>query len=71
MHISLYFTGMMKLLTRIIINAYYLFWVIYIPLAGELTKADPYEITFGYYLNIAAPAIYIAASIFSYFYSYD
>ena len=71
MYASLYFSGIKKLLARLVINAYYLFWIIYLPLAGELTKADPFEITAGYYLNIAAPVIYIAASLFSYFYSYD
>ncbi len=71
MYVSLYFAGAIKLAARLAINGYYLFWVIYLPLAGELTKADPYEISFGYYLNIAAPAVYIAASLFSYFYSYD
>jgi hypothetical protein len=71
MFTSLYFTGLIKLISRLLINAYYLFWIIYLPLAGEITKANPYDITSGYYINIAVPGIYIAASLFSYFYSYD
>lgn len=71
MFITLYFSGFLKLVIRFVMNAYYLFWIIYLPLAGELTKADPYQITTGYYLNIIAPAIYITASLFSYFYSYE
>ena len=71
MIITIYLTGLTRFLIRISINAYYLFWIIYLPLAGELTKADPYRITAGYYINIAVPVIYIIASLFSYFYSYD
>ncbi len=68
---TLYITGLTRLLIRALLNAYYLFWIIYLPLAGELTKADPYRLTPGYYVNIAVPAIYIVASLFSYFYSYE
>lgn len=64
---SLYFTGFARMLTRVIINLYYLFWIIYLPLAGELTKAEPHEICTGYYLNIAVPVVFIAASLFSYY----
>ncbi len=71
MLISLYFSGLVKLIVRILVNGYYLFWIIYLPMAGELTKANPHEITAGYYLNIAVPAVYIITSLFGYFYSYD
>lgn len=71
MIVSLYFTGMVKLVIRVVLNSYYLFWVIYLPLAGELTKADPFEICFGYYLNIVVAAIYISSSFISYFYYYE
>ncbi|MBN2401356.1 MAG: hypothetical protein JXN64_03060 [Spirochaetes bacterium] len=64
---SYYLKGITKLLTRSFINAYYLFWIVYIPFAGGLTKAQPYDITYGYYLNIAVPAIFIAASLADYF----
>ncbi len=71
MLITLYFTGVIKLAVRILVNGYYLFWIIYLPLAGELTQANPHEITPGYYVNIAVPAIYLISSLFSYFYSYE
>ena len=64
---SIYFSGLVKLVIRLLVNAYYLFWIIYLPLAEELTKADPYEICFGYYLNVAVPFIYLITSLLSYF----
>jgi hypothetical protein len=67
MWVSIFYEGLVRLLVRTLLNAYYLVWVIYIPLAGELTKADPYRLSYGYYINIAAPAVYILASLFSYF----
>lgn len=48
---------------RVIINAYYLFWVIYIPLAKGFTPAQPHSICVGYYLNIAVPVVYLLASL--------
>ena len=54
------------LVLRLLVNMYYLFWVIYLPAAGELTKADPFQITAGYYVNIAVPATYILAVIISF-----
>ncbi len=54
------------LVLRVLVNMYYLFWVIYLPMAGELTKADPYEITVGYYVNIAVPAVYILVAAVSF-----
>jgi hypothetical protein len=62
-----YLTGLKRLLIRSFINVYYLFWIIYIPLSSGLTKAQPHEIYFGYYLNIAVPVIFIAASLAGYY----
>ena len=71
MFISLYYRGSIKLIIRLLINSYYLFWIVYIPLAGELTKADPHEICIGYYINIAVSIIFIISSLLSYYYSYE
>ena len=59
---SLYIPPLFALLTRSLVNLYYLGWVIYLHLAGELTKA-PYELTNGYYVNLAIPSVYIVLSI--------
>lgn len=67
MWISLLFAGLPKLLVRVILNLYYLIWIIYLPLAGQLLKADPYRLCIGYYFNIAVPVIYIAVSLYSYY----
>jgi hypothetical protein len=67
MFASIYFTGLIKLVLRLLINCYYLFWIIYLPVVGELTKAKPYELYFGYYLNIAVPVIFITFSVLNYF----
>ncbi len=48
---------------RIIINAYYLFWVMYIQFGEGLTKAHPHALCAGYYLNIIVPIVYILASL--------
>ena len=62
-----YFRGLKRLIPRLLVNAYYLFWIIYIPLTEGLTKAKPHQITYWYYLDIAVPVIFIAASVLSYF----
>ncbi len=64
---SLFFTGRIKYMVRMALNLYYLFWVIYLPLAGELIKAQPHVITPGYYVNIAVPLIYMVLASLSYF----
>jgi hypothetical protein len=64
---SLYFSGQYVLLARVLLNFYYLVWVIYVPLAEGLTHANPHWIIFGYFLNIAVPLIYIFAGIWSFF----
>ncbi len=66
MWISIFFQGLWRLAVRVALNAYYLFWVIYLPLAGELTRANPHSISIGYYVNIAAPIFYILASLYSF-----
>jgi len=66
MIVSIFFKGLWRLAVRVALNAYYLFWVIYLPLAGELTRANPHSISIGYYVNIAAPVFYILASLYSF-----
>lgn len=63
MFASLYVRWRFFLWIRIIINAYYLFWAIYIPLGPGFTPAQPHTICAGYYLNLAVPIVYIAASL--------
>ncbi|MCX7677878.1 MAG: hypothetical protein N2316_01535 [Spirochaetes bacterium] len=48
---------------RIAVNAYYLFWIVYIPLTEGLVKANPHRICAGYYLNVIVPIVYLGASI--------
>ncbi|MDY6935074.1 MAG: hypothetical protein SVZ03_12740 [Spirochaetota bacterium] len=71
MLVSPFISGLKRVLIRVLLNVYYLFWVIYLPLAGELTKAEPHEISFGYYLNIFVPSVYILFSVFSHYASSD
>ncbi|MCU0843497.1 MAG: hypothetical protein MUC76_01060 [Spirochaetes bacterium] len=66
MLVSVFFEGPVKFLARLLLNAYYLAWVVYLPLAGELTKADPHTLRFGYYLNIVVPVVYMGASLVTY-----
>ncbi len=67
MPVSGYLKNIIKLAIRLAVNLYFLFWIIYIPLAEQLTKAKPHEIYFGYYLNIAVPAVFIIMSLISYY----
>ncbi len=66
MFASIYFPGKIIMILRITLNAYYLVWMIIIPLTSGFTKANPHTIYFGYYLNLIVPLIYIFASSYSY-----
>ncbi len=55
------------LITRLIIIVYYLIWMIYLPLGNLITKAKPYDLTFGYYINIVISLLYVALCGFSLF----
>jgi hypothetical protein len=65
MFVTFIFFGRIKLGARVVLNLYYLFWVFYLHLSGNLSKA-PYELKAGYYINIAVPVIYTAASLLCY-----
>mgnify|MGYP000903937375 FL=1 len=65
MFASVYFRGFYVLVIRVALNAYYLAWVIYLPMADKITKADPHTLTVGYYLNIIVPVVYILAALVS------
>ncbi len=58
MLVTVYFPGLATMLVRIAVSLLYLADVIYLHSAHEISKA-PYEITAGYYLNVAVPIIYI------------
>lgn len=62
MFASLYFNWKYTPVARVLLNAYYLFWVFYILLVEGLTRAQPHQVSFGYYMNIIVPIIYIVAS---------
>lgn len=66
MFVTIYFHGKIKLISRIILNAYYWIWAIYLPVAGKLTLARPYDITFLYYLNWIVPLVFIGGALVSY-----
>ncbi len=71
MFVSLYVRWRFFSWIRIIINAYYLFWIIYIPLAKGFTPAEPHTICVGYYFNIAVPVVYLLASLSAVFMGVD
>lgn len=66
MFVSIFVNNLWISILRVVFNLYYLAWVIYLPLANELTKANPHEISNLYYINIAVPLIYIIFSVMSY-----
>jgi hypothetical protein len=59
---SFYLRGLLKLIIRTSINILYLLWMIYLYFANNLTKANPYELCAGYYLNLIVPSVFIIAS---------
>lgn len=46
---------------RIVVNAWYLLWFIIVSATGSISHA-PYELSTGYFFNIAAPVIYLILS---------
>jgi hypothetical protein len=65
MIVTVYFPGMIVMLIRVVLNMLYLVDVIYLQAAHEISKA-PYELTFGYYLNIIITVLYILLALGSY-----
>lgn len=56
------FPGIVSLGLRVVLNLSYLFYIIYIQAAHEISKA-PYELSAGYYLNIICPVVYIILAL--------
>jgi hypothetical protein len=51
---------------RLVSNLWYLIWILIVSLTGSISHA-PYEISMGYFFNIAAPVIYLILSGLYYF----
>ncbi|PKL41194.1 MAG: hypothetical protein CVV44_00725 [Spirochaetae bacterium HGW-Spirochaetae-1] len=64
-YLSDYLSPLIQLAVKSLANLYYMGWVIYIHLSRELSRA-PYELTAGYYLNIAVPVIFTVFSALSF-----
>lgn len=62
MLVTVYFPGMISMITRVIINVAYMTGVIYLGATHEISKA-PYELSAGYYLNIMVPLLYIILAL--------
>ncbi len=50
---------------RLVSNLWYLLWILIVSATGSISQA-PYEISTGYFFNIAAPVIYIILSVLYY-----
>ncbi len=66
MLVTVYFPGLIAMGVRVVLNILFLADIIYLQAAHEISKA-PYELTWGYYLNIIVPAVYILLSLGSAF----
>ena len=64
MYITHLFPGTISFAVREGLNAYYLFWVIYLQATGEIVKTS-YNITFGYYFNLLVPVLFMVFSALS------
>jgi hypothetical protein len=54
-------------IARLIAIILYFIWIIYLPIGNLITKAKPYELAYGYYINIVVSIIYISLCGFSLF----
>jgi hypothetical protein len=68
MLVTIYFPGHITLAVRTGMNLLYLIDIIYLQSVHDISKA-PYELTYGYYLNIVAPIAYIALALGSAFFN--
>ena len=65
MFVTIFFHGTKVLAGRVIINAWYFIYVIVLYFSRSISHA-PYEISAGYFFNLVAPLIYIAAAVLVY-----
>ena len=65
MVVTMYIPLFIAFVIRIAVNGWYLLWLIIVSATGSISHA-PYEVTTGYYFNIAAPLIYIILSVLYY-----
>ncbi len=68
MFLTFYIPEKFSLTLRLLLNAFFLFWIVYIHFSTGIIKA-PYELTPGYYLNIVIPVLYITSSSLSFIYN--
>lgn len=66
MQVTIFFPGTIFFVSRLLINCYFYFWVLYMHYGQGIVKTE-YKLQPGYYVNIAVPMIYVLLSIFSYF----
>lgn len=55
------------LIARLIIIVYYLIWLLYLLIGNLITRAKPYELAYGYYINIVVSIVFIGLCGFSLF----
>lgn len=66
MIITMYIPVAAAFFIRLAVNAWYLLWLIIVSATGSISHA-PYELSTGYFFNLAAPLIYIILSVLYYF----
>ena len=67
MLLTSFYRGRIALALRIGVNIAYLAAVIWIHASGTITMARPYSMTFFFYLNYAAPILFLTGTILSRF----
>jgi hypothetical protein len=65
MYFSIYVKNLITFALREVFCLYYLFWVFYKHFGTGLAKTH-YDLTFGYYLNIVVPVVFIVLSLLSF-----
>lgn len=65
MVVTMYIPAKIAFIIRMAVNAWYLLWLIIVSATGSISHA-PYELSTGYFFNLAAPLIYIILSVLYY-----
>jgi len=63
---TIYLPNLYGLIIRIVLNLWYLLWILYIWASGSISHA-PYEVSAGYYFNVAAPLFFMIPSALQYY----
>jgi len=66
MIVTIYIPVTIAFAVRAVVNTWYLLWIVIVSATGNISHA-PYELSIGYFFNIAAPVVFLILSGLYYF----